>query len=349
MQYLYPLVSILSDGEFAALSYGCFLEMATGAGVTSADFDMYDDVYDSVTENVKSVYLYYGVDEVLLGEDAVIGFTEEANRHMASTSQLEFYEKENLAEDVWETGKNIALIVGSVDMAVMGVTKVTMGVSMAIMGIATMVGSSVAKSTVLAGIIKFCAAASGMYALLVTVAVVATIALVSFVTSIILEEINGRIDWEDNSMPEFLYDVKEVCFEQASTNDGIVTESIKRPVFVLYKAVTDINGQVIDLNARSKDASQWIVMYVSYDRQGDDAKPIKAKELLIRTGSGVTPNGYIPMTRFGEVVAYNLNQWDEDDAVNGVYLFYKQDQNVVVNSNRKYYIYDVSFWRLRLA
>ena len=33
---LYPLASVLSDAEFAALSYGCFLEIATGAFATSS-------------------------------------------------------------------------------------------------------------------------------------------------------------------------------------------------------------------------------------------------------------------------------------------------------------------------
>ena len=69
--------------------------------------------------------------------------------------------------------------------------------------------------------------------------------------------------------------------------------------------------------------------------------PEKHGDLLVKTGNGEVPEGYSPLTRFGEVIAYNLNHWDEDDDVNGVYFFYKQDRNVSVDSGKTYYIYDV--------
>ena len=338
---LYPLVAVLSDAEFAALSYGCFLEIAMGATASPSDFDSYDDMYDAITKDVKSVYLYHGVDEVLLEEDTVIGFTETATRHMATTGELEFYEKETSAEEAWEDGKTATMIIASSGMALLGVVKITTGVSMGILTIATMAGSKLAESAVLTGIIKIGTMMGGLTALVVVALAVGISALVSLIVSVIDEEVNGSIDWEENPIPEYLYDVKEVGFSQTAENNGIATEYIKKPVFALYKAVTDDNGKVIDLNARSKDATQWVALYVSYDRQGDDAKPIKADGLLVKTGNGEAPEGYKPLTRFGEVVAYNLNQWDEDDDVNGVYGFYKQDQTVSTNSNKTYYIYDV--------
>lgn len=339
---LYPLVSVLSDGEFAALSYGCFLEVALGANASASDFDAYDQVYANLTEEVQSVYLYAGVDKALLEEDSLVAFTDAANRHMASTGELEFYEKESLSEDVWETGKYTAMCIGAAGMAIIGVAKITMGVSMGITAIVGLVSSTTAtalKSGMLAGVIKFCAAISGMPAFLIVAAVVAATALIAYLISVLLED--DDIDWEDNPMPEYIYDVKEVGFSQTSTNDGIATESIRRPVFVLYEAVTDVNDQVVDLNARSDDATQWIAMYVSYDSQGDETKPIKASDLLVKTGEGTTPDGYVPLSSFGQVIAYNLNRWDEDDDVNGVYMFYKQDQTVAVDDGRTYYIYDV--------
>lgn len=336
---LYPLVSVLSDGEFAALSYGCFLDVASGASATLSDFDSYDEMYDSITKEVKSVYLYYGVDDVLRKGDTVIGFTEAANRHMASTGEMEFYEKESAAEDTWETGKNVAQIVAASGLALMGVAKITAGVSMAITAVAT--SMSAAKSAMLAGVIKVCTVIGGFYALLIAVAVVAVVALGFLIASVIIEEINSSIDWDDNPMPAYLYDVKEVTINQTSENDGIATEFVKRSVFTLYEAVTDKDGKVIDLNARSGDATQWIAMYVSYDRQGEEAKPIQAADLLVKTGNGETPEGYVPLTLFGKVIACDMNQWDEDDDVNGIYMFYKQDQTVSVDDGKTYYIYDV--------
>ena len=338
---LYPLVAVLSDAEFAALSYGCFLEVVTGAIASPSDFDSYDEVYDTLTKDVKSVYLYHGVDDVLLEDDTVIGFTETATRHMATTGEMEFYEKETSAEQSWEDGKNASIIIASVGMGLIGITKITTGVAMGIVTIASAVKSSVASSAALAGIIKYGTMMGGIYAMIGVAIAVGVSFLVSFIVSVIKEEVNGSINWDKNPMPEYLYDVKEVGFSQTSVNDGIATGYLKKPVFALYKAVTDKDGEVVDLNARSKDATQWVAMYVSYDKQGDDAKPIKAEDLLVKTGSGETPEGYSPATRFGEVIAYNLNQWDEDDDVNGVYLFYKQDQSVSVDSGKTYYIYDV--------
>ena len=336
---LYPLVSVLTDGEFAALSYGCFLEVATGATATSADFDTYDAVFTELTAEVSSVYLYAGVDKALFDEDAIVGFTDTAQRHMASTGELEFFEKDSSHEAIWKSGIRVAKCIGAAGLAVIGVTKVAMGTVMVISAFSATVASA-AKTGILACMMKFCAVISGPYAMLVTLAAVVLVVTVSYIVAVIDEWWNGKIDWEDNPMPKYLYDVKEVSFCQTS-DDGIATELMKRPVFALYEAVTDLNGELVDLNARSKDASQWIELFVSYDRQGEDAQPIKAEDLMVKTGDGTTPDGYAPLSRFGEVIAYNLNQWDEDDDVNGVYVFYKQDQTVAVESGKTYYVYDV--------
>ena len=337
---LYPLASILTDGEFAALSYGCFLEMAVGASATSEDFDNYDEVYEDLTKEVKSLYIYQGVDKALLDEDAVIGFTDDASRHMASTGELEFYEKESYGENAWETGKNVAKCIGALGSAVIGVSKITFGVTMMIAGISSTVATSV-KSGMLAGVMKFCTLISGTYATLVVAAAVLLVTAISYIVMIKSEWDDNEIDWENNPIPQYLYDVQEISLSQTSTNDGIPTEAMRRPVYVYYEAVTDTDDHVVDMNAFSDDASQWNALYVSRDKKGDDAKPIKAEDLLVVTGNGETPEGYEPLTAFGRVVPYNLNQWDDKDTVNGVYLFYKQDKNVAVESGVTYYIYDV--------
>lgn len=333
---LYPLASVLSDGEFAALSYGCFLEVASGASATASDFDDYDEVYANITKDVKSVYLYSGVDEALLKEDSVIAFTEEATRHMASTGDLEFYEKESTAEDIWETGKYAAMALGAAGMAVMGIAKLTVGTIMLV----SYFSSASLTTGILAGVVKVCTLVGSLTTFGIALAVVAAVVLVFFLISIIVEEIQSNINWDKNPIPMYIYDVKEVTIRQNS-DGGISTEHIKRPVFKLYEAVTDINGQLIDLNAYSSEALQWITMYVSYDRQGSEAKPIKASDIIVKYGNGETPEGYAPLARFGEVIAYDMNQWDEDDDVNGVYMFYNQDQEVAVDDGKTYYISEV--------
>ena len=341
---LYPLVSVLSDGEFAALSYGCFLEIAGGAVATVSDFDYYDELYASLTEEVSSVYLYTGVDEVLLKDEAVIGFTDAANRHMATTGEMEFYEKDSEWEDTLDTGIRVAKCIGVACGALIGVSKIVAGTSMIIVSIASAVSTTAAssmKAGVLGSIIKYASMTGSLTAILITVAVLAVVLLIFFLHSLHEEHKNNKVDWTKYPMPQYLYDVKEVSFHQSSS-DGVVTESLMRPVYALYQAVLDDDGRVADLNARSKDSSQWLGLYVSYDRQGNDAKPIKAEDLLVKTGNGEPPTeDYTPLTRFGEVVAYNLNQWDEKDSVNGVYLFYKQDKEVAVVSGTTYYISEV--------
>ena len=336
---LYPLVSILTDGEFAALSYGCFLEMAVGAVATAKDFDMYDEVYDAQTKDTQSVYLYLGVDKALLDDDAIIGFTDAAQRHMAVTGDVEFYEKQTLGERAWEKGLRSARALGLVGLVVMGVPRVFMGSVMMVGVFSSAVASSI-KSGALMCVMKFCAAISGPAVFIATLVAVVFVVGVSFLISVIDKYVNGLIDWDDNPIPEYMYDIKEVTLRQSS-DDGIQTESMKRPVYALYEVVTDVDGEAVDLNGHSLSASRWVAMYVSYDRQGEEAKPIKAEDLLVRTGYGETPEGYVPAAHFGQVIAYDLNMWDDDDEVNGVYLFYKQDQTVSVDNGKTYYIYEV--------
>lgn len=337
---LYPLASVLTDGEFAALSYGCFIEVASGVVATSADFDNYDEVYAELTKEVKSLYLYQGVDSALVNDDAVIAFTDAASRHMATTGELEFYENETDAENAWETGRMVAKGIAALGTAMIGLAKITYGVTMLVSTVSSTVAASV-ESGVLSGVMKFCTLISGAYASLFVAAAALVVIVVTFIIMTKLEDDDTEIDWENNPIPEYIYDVKEVSMHQTSTNDGIASEMLRKTVFTLYEAVTDTDDMLIDLNAFSDDASQWISLYVSYDRQGDNAKPIKAEDLKVKKGDGVTPNGYEPLTAFGQVIAYNLNQWDEKDEANGVYLFYKQDKNVAVESNVTYYIYDV--------
>ena len=333
---LYPLVSVLTDGEFSALSYGCFLEMVTGADSTDEDFNSYDELYATLTEEMNSVYLYLGVDKALFEDEAIVGFTDTAQRHIAATGEGNFFEHQNTDERVWEDSMLVVKCIGTAAMAIMGLTKITVGV------LAIVTAATATKSAAVAATIKYGAMVGGIKGLIVAVVVVALAILFSYLHAIWISAGEDEIDWEKNPMLQYMYDVQEVSFMQAS-DDGIGTEFMRRPAYILYEAVTDLDGGLVDLNARS--ASQWIQLFVSYDRQGADAKPIvcdtETDMLRIQTGDGQTPEGYSPVTCFGGVIAYNLNQWDENDTVNGVYLFFKQDQDVAVDSGVTYYISEV--------
>lgn len=336
---LYPLVSVLTDGEFAALSYGCFIELALGANAKSSDFENYEEVFKELTKDVKSIYLYEGVNSVLLNNETVIGFTDTASQHMALTGEYQFYEKESYGENAWETGRFVAIGIGAAGTAVMAGAKLTLGV----MSITGLLASATAEGATgfMAALAKVCAAVSGGYASLVVLAAAALATIVSYIIYVVDENKRNTVNWEKNPIPEYMFDVQEVGFTGASKNEGIETDYIKRPVFVFYEAVRDTQGRAADLNARSENSSRWISMYVSYDRPGDGCSPIKATDLLVNTGNGDTPEGYLPVTRFGGAISYNLNQWDKTDTVNGIYLFYQQDKQVVMESDTTYYIYEV--------
>ena len=332
---LYPLVSILTDGEFAALSYGCVLEMISGAGAAVSDFDDYDKSFAEATKNEKPVYLYMGVNSALLNDETVVGFTEDASRDMALTGEYQFYEKESKGEDIWETGRNVALAIQGVGSVTIGLAKGALFFMSAAGSLASLTATS--ATGILAGIAKVCAFIGGSaFPIIITVAALA-VAAYAYIRYVIDEYENSHLDWEKYPIPEYMYDVQEVGFTSTSQNDGLAAEYMKTTSYVFYEVVRSVSGKPMDLNAFSTDAAQWIAMYVSYDRPGDDAKPIKASQFKVKTGNGETPEGYTPVSRFGEVRAYNLNIWD-DDSTNGLYMFYQQDKNTAVKSDRTYYI-----------
>ena len=333
---LYPLVSILTDGEFAALSYGCVLEMISGASATVADFADYDKSFAEATKDEKPVYLYMGVNSALMKDETVVGFTDEASRNMALTGEYQFYEKESKGEDIWETGRNVALAIQGVGSLMIGAAKG----AMFFMSVSGTLASLTATSAtgILAGFAKVCAFVGGSaFPIIIAVAAV-TVAAYAYIRYLIEEYKNNHLDWDKYPIPEYMYDIQEVGFTSTSQNDGIAAEYIKKTSYVFYEVVRSVSGKPMDLNAFSTDAAQWIAMYVSYDRPGDNSKPIKASDFKVKTGNGETPEGYTPVTRFGEVRAYNLNTWESYDSANGVFLFYQQDKDAAVKSDRNYYI-----------
>lgn len=340
VEQLYPLVSVLTNGEYSALSYGCVLEIILGADVTEDDFTQYDEVYEAATAEVKSFYLYSGVDKALLQDDAVVAFTDEANRHMAATGEMEFFENETDAEDTWENGKNAALMVGAIGMGVLATAKLYAFGTMLFTW--TWSTTALAASSGFVGVsMKACVAMSGPWAMVVVLAAAVVVAVVSFVIAAFQEWKDGQIDWDDKPIPDYIYDVKDISIIQTSDDGDVAATYLKTPSFVFYEAVRDIYGDPADLNGRSGNASQWLALYVSYDALGDDAKPIKASALTVKHGDGETPEGTVPLSEFGEVIAQNLNSYNNFDSVNGIYFFYEQDAEVVVDSGKKYYISDI--------
>lgn len=337
---LYPLVSVLTDGEFAAMSYGCVLDLIVGADSEISDLEHYDEVYNLATEEVKSLYFYGGVNEILTEDDTIVAFTDEANRHIAATGEMEFYENETWAEDVWETGKMVAQVVASIGLGAIALAKIAIGTTMVVTCTFTTAGLC-ALSGVVGPAMSFLTSVTGPLGMIAVAYLALEIVLISFIISSISEWWNGLIDWRKNPIPEYIFDVTDVDIRQSSSNENVSAEFTRAPAFVFYEVVRDVYGKPVDLNARSGSASQWLTLYVSYDAPSETSKPIKAEDLLVKKGNGQTPEGYTPLCEFGEKVAKDLNSYDEDNSVNGIYMFYKQDAEVAVSTSKTYYISDV--------
>lgn len=342
---LYPLVSVLSDGEYSAMSFGCVLEMMLGADVTDDAFAHYDEAFAQITGDTKAVYLYEGVNEILLQGDTVVAFTEEANRHIADTGEMEFYENETWSENAWETGKNITKAVAALAFGVFCLSKVTILAAMAVT-CTTSVATLAASSGMLGSVVKACVAIGGLKGMIVALLIVVAVYAISYIVSRASEwwdDAFGRIEWEDNPIPEYIYDVREINIAQNGAPDASgAVQYIKKTDFVFYEVVRNLVDEPADLNAHSTDSYQWLALYVSHDALDKDAKPIKVDDFFkVKKGNGELDEGYAPLCEFGEVVAKNLNSYDEEDAVNGIYVFYRQDKEAEAATSRGYYISDI--------
>ena len=342
---LYPLVSVLSDGEYSAMSFGCVLEMILGAGIGDDAFANYDEAFASITGETKAVYLYEGVNEILLKGDTVVAFTEEASRHIADTGEMEFYENETWSEDAWETGKNITKAVAALAFGIFALSKVTVLAAMAITCTASIATLS-STTGIVGSVVKACVAIGGIKGVIVALLIIAAVYAISYIVSRAGEwwdDAFGRIDWDDNPIPEYIYDVKDVNIAQNGLPDtsGAVTY-IQKTDFVFYEVVRNLQNEPADLNAHSGDAYEWLALYVSYDALDANAKPIKADNFFkVKHGDGVLDDGYTPLCEFGETVAKDLNSYDEENTVNGLYAFYQQDKSVETATSRGYYLSDI--------
>ena len=337
---LYPLVSILSDGEYSAMTFGCVLDLILGTGISDDAYANYDQVFAETTREASSVYLYHGVKTILLQEDTVIAFTDEANRHIADTGEMEFYENETWSENAWETGKNIAKLVSSISAGIFATTKVAILASMALTCTASVAALS-AKSGILGSIVKVCVAVGGLKGTIIAVLIVITVYVASFIISRVQDWWSKKIDWDSNPIPEYIYDIKEINLIETSSSDSVLTGYTTSPAFVFYEVVRNVQNEAVDLNAHSKNSTEWLALYVSYDALDSTSKPIKASDLLVKHGNGTTPDGYTPLSEFGEGIAKDLNSYDDDNSVNGLYFFYKQDTKALPAINRTYYISDI--------
>jgi hypothetical protein len=137
------------------------------------------------------------------------------------------------------------------------------------------------------------------------VAVALVIAIVYFIVWIV--EIYKENHPEYTEIPEFMYD----CVEDGAGNNQ----------FILYESVKFQDGRVADVN--TWEGKEWHAMYVSHDKAA--GAPIEA-DVLVTYGDGSIKEGYAGLSNFGNQNAQNLNGYDFDDDVHGVFVTYRQER-----------------------
>lgn len=337
---LYPLLASLTPGQYAALYFGSVPEMILGTriipqeqAVTGDEFtaQVFSEAFDTLladaveTYGISRVSLFEGVDESLLDTKKTIAFTEEAERHKSTTGELDYFENAIDRQQGFEHNLRFVALLGVCGMGVMAVSKISMGITAMVTGAKTLAALGTLagfKGSFCSVLVSLC----GSTGIIITLAVVAVAFLYSAIVYAIDYIEENYPDWDDYPIPDYLYDVTNTSYHA--------------PVYVMYEAVTQNGtGEPADLN--TFDGKQWLVLYASYDNVDGTRKPIKANDLKVQIRDGDAPEGYTPLCEFGEVVAKNLNAYDHDDTSGGVYFFYQQDTDVIVESTKTYYIKDV--------
>lgn len=337
---LYPLLASLTPGQYAALYFGSVPEMVlgtritpqeeviTGDELTAQDFSQtFAVVMESAidTYGISRVYLYDGVDEALLRNDTSVAFTEEAERHKATTGELDYFENTLDLQKDFEYNLRFVAFLGMGCLGIAAISKISVGITTMAIG-AEALAAAASAAGFKGGFCSLLLSLSGGTGIIITLAVVA----VAFLFSVIVYAIDyyeaNHPDWDDYPIPDYLYDV-------TNTSHHV-------PVYTMYEAVKQNDtDEPADLN--TFDGKQWLVLYASHDNADSTRSPIKAENLKVQIGDGVTPDGYTPLCEFGEVLAKDLNAYDNDNTSMGIYLFYQQDTEIDVESTKTYYIKDV--------
>lgn len=298
---LIPLVKSLTPGQYAMLRMGGPLNMILYSGSEESYYEDFQAKFDEATSEISSCSIWAGVDFDVFNN--TIAVTEEAAREMADTKA--YGELVSDADTFNDTLEHYTNLVCAITSALAALCKITSGV-LAALSVPTAAVSTAATSVCTgssaAAFLTSASSALGTVTLVVTVAIWAYLLVCKI------------IDWykyyhpDYTEIPTYMYDV--------------VVDNKDRNVYVQYQCVTDFSEKNMDLNYWQ--GKEWVAVYVS--RRQEAGKPIEA-DFTSKTGDGRTPNGYTPLTNFGRVRAENLNQYDYDDDMNGIYLFYKQNNN----------------------
>ena len=315
----YCLVEILTPEELAMMRLCGPLNMILATGIDSGIYKDYLDNMDEITGGKAVCSIWAGVNVDLFRSS--IGITDEAVRRIAET---EFEQGlNNEGDDGMDTALKTAGLVAACGLVAAGigftVGKIAGAFISASLSNAILVSISLSAKAVVASIFGALATAAGVAAIVVAL-VVAIVFLVNWI-----------IEYHKETHPTYT-DIPEYMYDFVSDGSG-------NSQFILYEGVRFQDGRVADVNVW--EGREWHAMYVSRDKAA--GAPIEA-DFVVRYGDGHIDKDYAGLANFGYANAENLNHYDFDDEVSGVYVTYRQ-KNLTGDYARGDYLTDIQLFR----
>ena len=295
----YTLLAVMTPEELAMMRLSGPLYMILSTGMDEATYNAYVANLEEITGGEPACSIWEGVNTELFHSS--IGITDEAARKIAETK----FERElnNSGDSLGMAGLKTAGLIaacGAVSLGLGIATYYTFGsIMFSCFGGGTL---SALTSAFSVGATIFGAVALTLGIVVIAVALI--VAVVFFV--IWLKELYAEHHPEYTEIPEFMYDYVE---DGAGNNQ-----------FVLYEGVKFQDGRIADVN--TWEGKEWHAMYVSHNKAA--GAPIEA-DFIVRYGNGNIDKDYAGLSNFGHVNAQNLNAYDFDDDVHGVYITYRQE------------------------
>ena len=356
---LYPLVSLLSDGQRACLDYiSTYQLVAIGINDDNAVKSAFEKVDVESVDGLKNVSIYDGVDREVFGED--VALTGEAYKLQSSTGQ-------NPA-DTWTdniSNTTLALIAGfALSMAATvycwysasSMTKLSnelAGRALPMVEKVNDLESSFVKAKQLgemekaAELEKSWKALDSRYDNLIAKSNSADgfarlFTYIGLVTTCITFALMVLTLWNSyNDLKEF-YNAEFTPIPSNMVNQS-VDENDKK-VYTYYKAVkcnreaqkmvtdsTELLGDYGDINGDV--GRQWVALYTTKDKAAGN--PITA-DFTVQIGNSDLPNDSMALSIFCESVAQNLTNkkagYTYADSNDGIYLFYGTDESAFAGS-----------------
>ncbi len=303
-KYLKGFVAALSEGQFAMMKY-CGLESFVIASANRASG--YEEALKiAEAENMQPVSVWENAN--LEEYEQTVGLTSEAYRKQVAKKDFELYKTDKSSKSTVEAIQSYAQ---KITLVIVGIGFIANGLkSIVVTEASWAITQAIARflaTKVVAGILSVVskvAVAAGWIGLAIDVAIAAYL----FVVYMIDKYYVPTIDYSKQpAMPLLMYDV-------AKDSNG-------ESYYAQYDLVTTPSGERPDLNCYQ--GQQWLGVYTSKDPEL--GAPILADSFRIEYANGITPTGYSPLCRFGEVGAYNTNSFAKKDRYNGIYVYYQKE------------------------